>query len=486
MSAKNEKAKSATPDYRIKDGGPLSGTWKIWAGIGGLGLAGAAAGFASDPKHFAFSYLFAFFCFLTIALGNLFFVLIQHLTKAGWSVTVRRTAEFFMSGLPVFVVLALPILVSIRTLYPWVNAAEGGHGAGGGHTTEHQEPHGALDALTVEKTALAAQHGEDSAKKGESEDSHAAPATAGAHGAAVEHGSPSAGSEGDEQLEAAEHAEHAKILAHKSGYLNTTFFYVRAVFYLATWTWLALTFFKLSTSQDSSKKLDNTTRSQNLAPIAMLLFGVSLTFAGIDWVMALDPMWYSTMWGVQLFAGSVVSMFAVLILTTLSFKKHKLTGDAINVEHFHDLGKLQFGFLVFWAYISFSQFFLIWYSNVPEETTFYNRRWHEMGGSWQGVSWALFFCHFVLPFVVLLSRNVKRRLNLLPIGAVIILVMHFVELYWLVMPTIGPLSVHWMDIACFLGVGGAYLAVVFRNMLGHSLIPVGDPRLPRALHFEQA
>ncbi|RYZ57480.1 MAG: hypothetical protein EOP08_17165, partial [Proteobacteria bacterium] len=123
---KTEKSGARDPrtDLRIKDGGPLSGTWKIFAGIGALGLAGAAAGFAMDPKRFAFSYLFGFFCFLTPALGALWFVLIQHLTKAGWSVTVRRTAEFFMAGLPVFAILSLPVLLSIHTLYPWTNQGE--------------------------------------------------------------------------------------------------------------------------------------------------------------------------------------------------------------------------------------------------------------------------------------------------------------------------------------------------------------------------
>ncbi len=494
MSAKQPTGDSANRVPRIKEGGPLSSAWKIFAGIGALGLLGAGAGYATDSKRFAFAYLFAFFCFLTPALGALFFVFTQHMTKAGWSVTVRRTAEFFMAGLPIFTILALPILVLAPTLYPWIrHSAE--HGAH--HGAEHAAPaeHTSLEALAIEKSALAQDHaapaGEhetppNAAKRATTEDSHSPPATAGAHGSAVERGEPAAGSEGDPALEEAEEAEHAAILKHKSGYLNTTFFYIRAVFYFAVWTWLSLSFFRFSTEQDTSKKHDSTTKAQNLSPLAAVLFAITLTFAAVDWIMALDPLWYSTMWGVQIFAGSVVSMYALVILTALSLKNNKLVGDEINVEHFHDLGKLQFGFLIFWAYITFSQFFLIWYSNIPEETTFYNRRWHEMSGAWQGVSWALFFGHFILPFAVLLSRNVKRRIHVLPIGCIIILVMHFVELYWIVMPTIGPLSISWIDVACFLGVGGAYLALVFRSMTRHPLIPVGDPRLPRALQFEQA
>jgi hypothetical protein len=473
----NRTSVGSKHDLRIREGGPLSGTWKMFAGVGALGLLGAGAGYASDPKRFAFSYLFAFFCFLTPALGALFFVFTQHLTKAGWSVTVRRTAEFFMAGLPVFTVLALPILLNISTLYPWVrHAAE--------HADAHAE-HSSLQIFGLENAALA----QDNAAGHEGDRNtapHAVRTANATHGGAREHGALGAGSERDPALEQAEHEEHAKVLKHKSGYLNTTFFYIRAVFYFVVWTWLSLSFFRFSTEQDASRKHDATTKAQNLAPLAAILFAISLTFAAVDWIMALDPLWYSTMWGVQIFAGSVVSMYAVVILTTLSLKNNKLIGEQINVEHFHDLGKLQFGFLVFWAYVTFSQFFLIWYSNIPEETTFYNRRWHEMSGSWQGVSWALFFGHFILPFAVLLSRNVKRRLHVLPIGCIVILVMHFVELYWIVMPTVGPLAIHWIDVACFLGVGGAYLALVFRTMTRHSLIPIGDPRLPRALHFEQA
>jgi hypothetical protein len=201
--------------------------------------------------------------------------------------------------------------------------------------------------------------------------------------------------------------------------------------------------------------------------------------------MSLNPTWFSTIFGVQVFAGSVVSALAVLILVTMSLRHTALKG-AINVEHYHDIGKLLFGFNCFWAYISFSQFFLIWYANIPEELAYFHMRWSENGGSWQGVTAALPILHFAIPFWLLLSRNVKRNMRGLVFGSVLLLAVQALEMYWNVLPNFGPFAPHWVDLACLLGVGGVYLAVVFHRMENFPLVPVGDPRLARALHFENA
>lgn len=515
MSAtKNEQA-GAQADYRIKEGGPWSNAWKVAAAAGALGIAGAGAGFVTDGTRFAFSYLFAFYCFLTIALGSLFFVLIQHLTGAGWSVSVRRTAEFFMSGLWVFALLVLPVLASARALYPWLSQGpHGPHGTSGGHDDASAEPakHGALGLPALERVAHAEEKpstlmegprlkpgpaGETEpatiAKPPvDSEPKAIAPNPAEPskpHGARPGHG-PGRHEVDHAQLEKAledaEAREHAELMAGKSAYLNAPFFYARAVFYVLVWALVSGFYFKVSTEQDTSKKLENTAKAQRFAPVATILMGLTLTFAGVDWLMSLDPAWFSTIWGVYLFSCGVVAMFATVILTTLSLRRAGLLGDTVTVEHYHDLGKLQFGFLVFWAYIAFSQFFLIWYSNIPEELTFFHRRWSEGGGSWQPLGWAIIVLHFAVPFLVLLSRNTKRRLPVLAFGAALILLMHFVEMYWIVMPNFGSgvLRLHWLDAACLLAVGGVYLAVVFRRMTAHALIPIGDPRLARALHHE--
>jgi len=203
--------------------------------------------------------------------------------------------------------------------------------------------------------------------------------------------------------------------------------------------------------------------------------------------MSLDPFWYSTIFGVVIFACSAVLNMAVLIVVTLLLRKNGPLEKAVTVEHYHDMGKLLFGWLVFWAYTSFSQFFLIWYGGIPEEISFFHRRWDNPGmEAWKYVGIFLIAGKFVIPFWMIMSRNVKRKVGLLGFGSVVIILMHFVEMYWYVMPNLGAFSFHWLDITCLVGIGGAYLGVVFQGMTNTPLVPVGDPRLVRALKFENA
>jgi hypothetical protein len=219
---------------------------------------------------------------------------------------------------------------------------------------------------------------------------------------------------------------------------------------------------------------------QSAAPVGLIIFGLSLTFAAFDWVMSLEPTWYSTIYGVYIFAGAAISVHALLIIVTLGLKSRGLIGDAVNVEHYHSLGKMMFGFIVFHAYVGFSQMMLQWYANIPEEIVYYHARWHAVG--WKGVSFFLIFGHFVLPFLYLISRVIKRKTPLIAFGAVWMLVMQVVDIYWFVMPNAAvSFSPHWLDIACLLAVGGAYFAVVFFLMRRFNLVAIGDPRLSRAL-----
>jgi hypothetical protein len=231
---------------------------------------------------------------------------------------------------------------------------------------------------------------------------------------------------------------------------------------------------------------------KKLAPPATFIFAFTLTFAAFDWTMTMEPAWYSTIYGVQYFAVSAVVGHTVIILLSLAMRRGGLTGEAINVEHFHDLGKLLFGFIVFWAYITFSQFMLIWYAGLPEEATYYHLRWWG-GGGFKAISVIIVFGHFVVPFFLLISRNTKRRLEFLAFSCVWVLVMHVVEMYWQVMPysmqtgvVDTSLRVHWLDIACLFAVGGIYMSVVLWQMTRFPLVPLGDPRLERALKFENA
>jgi len=466
--------------------GSWAGAWKVCAGLGVLGAIGAVVGLQGDSRRFAFSWLFAFITVLTVALGALFFVLVQHLTSAGWSVTVRRVAEVFACGVVVMIPLFFPVAASMNQLFPWMSdhsAHDEGHphdqhGAAREHSEQPGQPEhrGALEIITP---AYAQEH----APAGPP--GHVVPPLHGEAGAAANHMSSHAAHAGLPDPHAIEHAE---LMEKKSAYLNRSRFGIFAAIYFAIWTWLALRFFRHSTLQDTTKDPKLTLKSQGFAPAATFLFALSITFAGVDWIMSLEPTWFSTIFGVYIFGGSVVSSYALLILVTLGLRSSGPLSGAVTIEHFHDLGKLMFGFLVFWAYIGFSQFMLIWYAALPEETTFFHNRWGH--APWATVSIGLVVGHFVVPFFWTISRNFKRNLNLLYVGALIILVMHVVDIYWLVMPNFrlgqDGFAFHWLDVACLLAVGGTYGTFVFLLMKRHSLVPVGDPRLERSLHFQNA
>lgn len=467
--------------------GPWASAWKVFAGIGALGVAGAGFGYTVDPRRFAFSWLFAFVTCLAIALGSIFFVLIQRLTSAGWSVTVRRTAEFFGYGILALIPLFIPILMSASHLWPFLGG--GAHGEAG----KHEGGHSAISLVTP---AYAQTHEAAPAAHAAPVAEHAALATE--HGAAG-HAAPAshAGTtpDRDQLTPAQQHAMHeahglihGETMAKKSGYLAKNFFYGRAVFYFLVWALLAVRLFGYSATQDTTKDPKLTLRAQGMAPAGTMLFALTLTFAAFDWIMALEPTWFSTIFGVYYFATGVVSSLAVMILVTMALRKSGPLDGAVTTEHYHDLGKLMFGFLVFWAYIGFSQFMLIWYAALPEETTWYHNRWDF--GPWAKVSLVLLVGHFVVPFFWLISRNFKRNLGRLQIGAGILLVMHVVDMYWFVMPNYAlgsnDFTFHLLDAACLLAVGGIYGAFVFFRMTKNYLVPVGDPRLERSLHFQNA
>jgi hypothetical protein len=244
---------------------------------------------------------------------------------------------------------------------------------------------------------------------------------------------------------------------------------------------------------EASKSFADTLKAQSWAPVALAGFAFSLTFAAFDWIMALEPAWFSTIFGVYVFAGGVVSSLAVLILVLMALKAAGYLDKVVTVEHFHDLGKLMFGFNCFWAYIAFSQYMLIWYAALPEETTFYHTRGAgpEAHGMWGPVGLLLVAGHFIFPFFWLISRHAKRtHLSRLKFGAAWLLCMHFVEWYWFVMPNYIPsngvdpkgVDLSWMDLGSLLAVGGIYLAAVLYRMTQHPLIPIGDPRLVRSVH----
>ena len=207
--------------------------------------------------------------------------------------------------------------------------------------------------------------------------------------------------------------------------------------------------------------------------------------ASVDLLMTLDPHWYSTIFGVYYFAGCAISIFALLSLFGLVLRKNGRLKHSISVEHYHDLGKLLFGFIVFWAYIAFSQYMLIWYGNLPEETEWFLKR---QTGEWTTVSLILIFGHFVVPFLLLVSRKIKRRPLLLALTGGYVAIMCWIDIFWLVIPEFSPGVARFglLDVLCFLGMNGVFSAAVLFRLSRHSVIAEKDPRLEESLAFENA
>ncbi len=275
------------------------------------------------------------------------------------------------------------------------------------------------------------------------------------------------------------------VIAGKSAYLNPGFFWVRACLYVVIWSGLAWFFRLHSLAQDSSRDPALTYKMQRISYPGIAAFGLSITFAAFDWIMSLDPHWYSTIFGVYFLAGIIVAVQATLPLYVSVLRGHH--GEfarRVTKEHGHDMGKLLFGFLCFWAYIAFSQFFLQWYGNLPEEQVWFARR--NQGG-WETLSAALIVGHFGAPFLFLLPRKVKRTWPLLIAGSVWMLSLHFLDLFWLIMPQCAPgggFGVTPADICAFLGLGGLFAGALAFFTLRVPLVPVGDPRLPESFAFE--
>ncbi len=369
--------------------------------------------FTGAGQSLAYSWLFGFYYFFTIACGGLFWVLLHNATNSGWGVAVRRVMEHLAHMVPWVFLFALPILLvpGVReSLYEW---------------------------MTISKEA----------------------------------GSKEALYKKD------------YLLYQKSGYLNMGFFYLRMLIYFAVLGGGALWLRKISTEQDSTGNVRNTLRARRISCGLMPAFAVGLTFIGIDFLMCLDYTWFSTMWGVYLFAGSALSGMAAIILTVSGLKNLGYL-KIVNQEHYHLMGKLMKAFTIFWAYISFSQFFLYWYANITEETKFYIIR---NTSGWYAMSIFLVFGHFVVPFLFLLRQEAKKDLRQICIAACWILFVHFMDIYWIVIPERGPSLTEGgsltmsggflLDVLAFVTIGASLLYIYLRTIGKHSIYPCRDPRL---------
>jgi hypothetical protein len=423
-------APQVTP--RVKDG-DLATAQMAMLGLGAI-LIGAA--WALAGRDFYAAYVVGYMGMLGICLGALFFTMVQHITRAGWSVTVRRLAENIAGTLPFMALLFVPILVGFNDIY-------------------HHWTHAQLDPN---------QPGYDA------------------------------------------------VIDGKKGYLNTTFFFVRAALYFAIWIGLASYFRRASIKQDETGDPAISLKLSRVAAPGLLLFALSTTFASFDWIMSIDPHWFSTIFGVAYFAGGFMAFLAfVTLLAKWLTKKGYLLG-AVTTEHYHDIGKLMFTFMVFWTYTNFSQYMLIWYANLPEETRWYADR---AEGGWGAIGTLLVVGHFFIPFVFLMSRHVKRNGVGLSLGCVFLLVIHCFDMQYLVLPSaraghghdhaahaapaegadtfVGQFThgfadylhgVHWADFGCFLGLAAMVVGFTLLNVRRSNLVPLRDPRLAESIHFQ--
>jgi hypothetical protein len=275
------------------------------------------------------------------------------------------------------------------------------------------------------------------------------------------------------------------ILMHKATYLNIPFFLGRAAFYFAVWIGLAFALDRASVEMDAAAGDERryrriSGRLQALAGGGLLLMGLTITFSSVDWAMSLDPHWFSTMYGVLFMVGQAVAAMAFMIVMVALLSRDDPLARVLEPSHVHDLGKLQLAFVMLWAYIHVSQWIIIWSGNLAEETPWYIRRLH---GGWQWVALVVVVFHFFLPFLLLLSRDLKRDARRLAQVAAVLLVMRVLDLFWLVAPDapIGHqgghagLHVHWMDLTAVVGVGGLWLWYFVRGLSQRPLLSVGEP-----------
>ena len=280
--------------------------------------------------------------------------------------------------------------------------------------------------------------------------------------------------------------EQLELLTHKALWLNVPGFLLRAAVYFLIWVVVNQLLRGWSLRQDQEGGLEPTRKMRRYGSGAIPFLGLSITFAAFDWLMSVDPFWYSTIFGAYYFAGSFVACIALLtVITVRNRNDQRHFGGLVTRHHTHNLGKLMLAFIAFWTYIAFSQFMLIWIANIPEEASWYVVR---MKGGWAGVGIFLVITHFVIPFFTLLSRGLKFNPRGLAFMAVWILVVHWVDLTWLVLPALHPegFYLHWTGITSMVGVGGVAIAFARWRAAGYFTLPVKDPYLADSLRYSQA
>jgi hypothetical protein len=266
-----------------------------------------------------------------------------------------------------------------------------------------------------------------------------------------------------------------EILQKKMGYLNESFFIGRTLAYFAIWGILVFFLNRWSSQQDRTTESHFTRRMQRLSAPGIIIYALSMTLAAVDWIMSLEPHWFSTIFSAVHILGQILLTWAFMILVAASLSHRKPLDFLLTNERLRDLGTLMLGFVMLWTYTSFSQLLIIWAGNLPEEITWYMSR---LRGGWLDLGYSLIALHFVVPFLLLISARIKSRIPVLVGIASGLCIMRLVALFWVTAPAFNPegLMVHWLDIAAPVGIGGIWLAVFFWQLKGRSLIALNDPR----------
>lgn len=275
------------------------------------------------------------------------------------------------------------------------------------------------------------------------------------------------------------------MIGFKGTWLSLPFFWFRAALFLTLWVALAFAMVRTSQKQDLDDDSKYADRNVQLAAAFLVVFGLTFWIASVDWIMSLEPHWYSTVFGIYNFSGLFVSGIAVLILLVAGFRRGSPLNDFVRPDHLHDLGKLLFGFSCFWAYIWFCQYMLIWYANIPEETVYYARR---QQGLWLPLFYLNFGLNWVIPFITLLPRSAKRNPVVLMRVAFVVLAGRWLDLYLLILPASGGASVGFgvWELGLAAGVGGAFWMVASRAFRAAAPVPLNDQRLMQSLHYHSS
>jgi hypothetical protein len=383
--------------------------------VGVVALLAGAVGAVMNVDQFFRSWLIGFLFCLSLSLGSLALLMLQHLSGGQWGMVGRRIFEAGSRLLPIVLILAVPVIIGLPRIFAW------------------------------------AQPG----------------------------------------------AEANPIIQEKRLYLNNAFFIARIVIYFVFWMGLMWSLNKWSAEQDSGKavsKIDSI-RFRTVSAPGLLFLVITVTFASVDWIMSLEPEWFSTIFGLLTVTGYGLTGLAFTIIVLAAIDKDHPEGTLLTPRHFHDFGKLLLAFVMLWAYLSFSQFLIIWSGNLPEEIPWYIAR---IRGSWGAVAILLVVGHFFLPFGLLLSAGLKKRSANLAKVAAWILVMRLVDLIWYVAPSfrhLGPdgehavpalMPMHWMDIAIPVGLTALWVYLFVRQLASRPLFPMNDPYLKEMFAHEAA